>query len=179
MDDMTSPQQWSQNIVVALWWLAAVLHTPPNPPCWWMGQTMKSVHVKYPSTVFCVLELRSQRSTQGLLPPPWRLLGVWTPPFLSKPEPHFLDRIPTRAQSVTQLQPCWLQSDVHTWSTFIHSLRSTHVQQRPLSHWMLNFAPEFQTKNAWKFPGGLSDPGENIGECHSPESSWRKLIQYV
>lgn len=33
----------------------------------------------------------------------------------------------------------------------------------------------FQTKNAWKFPGGLSDPGENIGESqHS-----NKRIQYI
>ncbi|KAM8910883.1 nucleoside diphosphate-linked moiety X motif 6 [Spinachia spinachia] len=28
---------------------------------------------------------------------------------------------------------------------------------------LLVFAPVFQTKDAWKFPGGLSDPGENIG----------------
>uniref|UniRef100_A0A673A4P8 Nucleoside diphosphate-linked moiety X motif 6 n=1 Tax=Sphaeramia orbicularis TaxID=375764 RepID=A0A673A4P8_9TELE len=27
----------------------------------------------------------------------------------------------------------------------------------------VRFALVFQTKNAWKFPGGLSDPGENIG----------------
>lgn len=33
-----------------------------------------------------------------------------------------------------------------------------------------NFALAFQTKNAWKFPGGLSDPGENIGECHAQPS---------
>lgn len=37
-----------------------------------------------------------------------------------------------------------------------------------------HFALEFQTKNAWKFPGGLSDPGENIGECHAQQSKKKK-----
>lgn len=35
----------------------------------------------------------------------------------------------------------------------------------------------FQTKNAWKFPGGLSDPGENIGE--SPTQQSKEWIQYI
>lgn len=38
-------------------------------------------------------------------------------------------------------------------------------------------APVLQTKNAWKFPGGLSDQGENIGECHAQQS--KRLIQYI
>lgn len=53
-----------------------------------------------------------------------------------------------------------------------------HLQQCHLSQLVFNFnfALAFQTKNAWKFPGGLSDPGENIGECHTPS---KKLIQYI
>lgn len=42
-----------------------------------------------------------------------------------------------------------------------------HLQQCHLSQLMSNLNSVFQTKNAWKFPGGLSDPGENIGECQS------------
>lgn len=36
----------------------------------------------------------------------------------------------------------------------------------------------FQTKNAWKFPGGLSDPGENIGKYLS-STDWThgKVLQ--
>lgn len=34
-----------------------------------------------------------------------------------------------------------------------------------------NFAIALQTMNAWKFPGGLSDPGEDIGEC---PAQWSK-----
>lgn len=35
----------------------------------------------------------------------------------------------------------------------------------------VKFELVFQTKNAWKFPGGLSDPGENIGECYAQQSN--------
>lgn len=37
-----------------------------------------------------------------------------------------------------------------------------------------NSALAFQTKNAWKFPGGLSDLGENIGECPAQRAKERK-----
>lgn len=36
---------------------------------------------------------------------------------------------------------------------------------------MLNCNFVFQTKNAWKFPGGLSDPGEDIGECSTEQKT--------
>lgn len=41
-----------------------------------------------------------------------------------------------------------------------------------------NFSLQFQTKNAWKFPGGLSDPGENIGECHAQQSKKKTKNYY-
>lgn len=53
----------------------------------------------------------------------------------------------------------------------IHDVTKIRLQQCHLSQLLLslNSAVAFQTKNAWKFPGGLSDPGENIGESHSTE----------
>lgn len=40
-----------------------------------------------------------------------------------------------------------------------------------------NFALALQTMNAWKFPGGLSDPGENIGECPAQQSEKKQKKQ--
>lgn len=59
---------------------------------------------------------------------------------------------------------------------YILCMTTIHLQQCHLLQLMLNvsFALVFQTKNAWKFPGGLSDPGENIGECRAQQSKKKK-----
>lgn len=65
--------------------------------------------------------------------------------------------------SMSKIGIFFFQQDTFTAVPFHHNSRSIE-----------NSALAFQTKNAWKFPGGLSDLGENIGECPAQRAKERK-----
>lgn len=81
-----------------------------------------------------------------------------------------LKRMKTLNSATTKIS----RSKIGIFFFFSNKIPFTAVPFHHNSRSIENSALAFQTKNAWKFPGGLSDLGENIGECPAQRAKERK-----